>query len=306
MEQYNLINLLLAMIATYKDRSITLSPTLKAGIGIVYDIMGVDVPADKLSSLHEKGYLEQISLTSFPACKTCSDVSLVIDIKCPYCKSSSLSKIDLLTHYECGFAGSIEDFLKQNQKEYTCPKCRKTLKRVGIDYGRPGIGFKCLNCGEAFQFPLYYVKCSNNHITKLDEVELKSYPVYSIGDNLRSMRHLITIIERLKEILQNAGINSKIMVKIAGKSGAQHLIPLYITNSRNICIEFLTDGDNLINQFMQIIVKSLDLDAFFLVATYVDLDQKFTSVINPQRIKIVKVKSGEEHLTVASEVMSLI
>jgi hypothetical protein len=51
------------------------------------------------------------------------------------------------------------------------------LRRVGIDYGRPGLGFKCFSCHRVFQYPAIILSCEGGHDFKVDEVELKTYPV---------------------------------------------------------------------------------------------------------------------------------
>ena len=297
------ISTLLALITHSEEKNIR--PSLKPGVGVVYEIGGVELQADKLKTLSEKGYLEQAGFLSFPTCPTCGDTQLTIEVRCPKCKSNMLEKGDMVIHYECNYIAPVEEFAKEIGK-YVCPRCGKTLKRVGIDYGRPGIGFKCANCGEVFQFPLYLVTCSNGHTSKLDEIDMKYFPIYRKGTQLENLGYLLEIIETISESLTIRGFKVKKLSQITGVSSAKHIVPIFIESPQPLIVEFLTHESNLHYQLMQILVKSMDLNAVVILVSRPELEATLKSILNPERVRLVTASTNEEIIIkVIEEVLTL-
>lgn len=273
-----------------KQGDVYLVPKLKFDIGIVYEIGDFLVQASRLSTLNEKGFLEKVASSTFPTCKICDDVSLMLEVRCPFCMDNNLIKTDLMTHYECGYTGPVGSFPEMGDSKYLCPKCKRKITRVGIDYGRPGVGFKCFRCGESYQFPLYLLKCSKGHQQRVDEINLKSYPVYRVSKRIIQFKDTLVIAEKIRDYLMSMGIDAGVLHKITGKSQATHLIPIFIDTTPPICVDFILDDEDAKDQLMAVIVKSLDVDAYFIVATFTEVEPSLASVVNPEKIKLVSVK----------------
>lgn len=52
----------------------------------------------------------------------------------------------MLHHYRCAYIGKEEEF--KSGLNYSCPKCHKELKHIGVDYDRVGKNYFCLDCHE--------------------------------------------------------------------------------------------------------------------------------------------------------------
>jgi hypothetical protein len=235
--------------------------------------------------------LKRVGFTSFPTCPKCKSLNLQTLLGCPDCKSQAIFKSDLLIHYECQNTGPVEEFQSRVSNGYYCQKCRKELKRVGIDYGNPGIGFKCSVCEKVFQFPLVLSRCSDNHTCKIDELDLTSYPNYIIGENAKGLSILLSDTQILKKALEKENIRSQILVHLRGASGANHVIPLLLTapNGEQVAIEFITDESQVDQAVLQLLLKSADLPKTRLIIVCKSSSpiDHITKVVNPLKVKVL-------------------
>jgi len=282
-----------------------LKPEYKAGIGVVYDVSGISVPADKMRIAEEKGLLEPLGETSFAACPRCGSLILKILLKCPNCQSQSLIKSDIMVHYECGFSAPIEEF-HQKEGRYVCPRCRKELKRVGIDYGRPGIGFKCQSCGQIFQYPMVVLSCNEDHEFRIDEAELKHYPSYRLSSQLKTMRRIYDLLSIARTRLRFKGVESELLAKVKGKSSMNHVIPLLVKTNPPIIIDFILDEKTFENYMLQTLVKLMDLDVKAIIVVKSFMENKIRSLINPERVRVIPITNEYDIPDlIVSEVLSI-
>jgi DNA-directed RNA polymerase subunit RPC12/RpoP len=114
---------MLSLLALMVRQSLKeIKPVFKAKIGVVYDLAGLDIPAEKIEASRLPGYLEAAGGVSFATCPRRGSQLLSIQIRCPSCQGRSLVKADLMVHYECGYVAPVEEFAKDSG--YTCPGCR--------------------------------------------------------------------------------------------------------------------------------------------------------------------------------------
>lgn len=206
---------------------------------------------------------------------------------------SALSKSDLVLHYECRYLAPVEEFVTEKESVYTCPKCKKVLQRVGIDYGRPGLGFKCMNCDEVTQYPLVLIFCEKDHFSKINEMELVNYPVYRIAEESEEARARTIILSTIQETLKEKKVNSQIHVKIKGESGGTHTIPLLINTTPRIIVDFITQS-NLQMRLLQVVTECVDLNATAILITKESLMPSVNQIVNPERIRIISVSDESE------------
>ena len=175
----NDISTILSLLSKQSDEQ-ELKPLLKPELGGIIYILGenFEVTYEKLRPSEKKGLLKSKGFAAFSICSKCESLNLRAQLVCPECRSQAIFKSDLMIHYECQNTAPAEEFLSNIRGGYYCKKCRKDMKRVGIDYGNPGIGFKCSSCEKVFQFPLVLSHCESGHTSKIDELDLKSYPIY--------------------------------------------------------------------------------------------------------------------------------
>lgn len=270
-----------------------LRPLLKQELGgIFYDLEGFNVTYEKLRVAENKGLLKASGSTSFSSCPKCQSHILQVQLVCPDCKFQSIIKSDLLIHYECQNSGPIAEFQSNGHDGYFCRKCRKELKRVGIDYGNPGIGFKCSSCEKVFQFPLVLSHCDTGHVSKIDELDLKSYPNYVAGENARDLSKVLVDSRALHDILKRMNIRSEIMVQLKGASGTNHLVPLLLTvdGGRQVAVEFITDESDIEQIILQFLLKSADLEKtrMIIISKSPEVAGQITQIVNPQKIKVLE------------------
>jgi hypothetical protein len=270
-----------------------LRPFLAQGMGIVYDLAGFHVTYEKIKIAEKKGFLKTAGSTSFSSCPKCQSHVLQVQLVCPDCKFQSIVKSDLLIHYDCQYSGPVEEFRSSLRDGYFCRKCNKELKRVGIDYGNPGIGFKCSNCEKVFQFPVVLSYCDEGHSSKIDELDLRSYPNFVIGDNAPGLAKVLADSRALHGILQKSNIHSELTVQLAGASGTNHLIPLLVTTPAGdkVAVEFTPEEPDIEQIILQLLLKSADLEKtrMVIISRSTDLVAQITQLVNPQKVRAVHI-----------------
>ncbi|MEM0445044.1 MAG: hypothetical protein QXY54_03645 [Nitrososphaerota archaeon] len=268
-----------------------LVPTIVPGSGVYYVVAGFHIPAERLLRGSQKGFFEVKRHLSFPSCGTCRSTSLILEILCPSCKTSDLTRIDLVVHYECGYMGSVEEF---STKSYgvveRCPKCGKTLKRVGIDYGRPGVGFRCQNCREIFQYPLVNVRCDGNHQTTLDKVNLERYPVLSLSRESWRVSRFVDMLQIIEnELRKSLDLDVSILEMVRGRSGVPHLIHMLIRTSDKDVAVMVLDEQTEITEAMNVVSKNIDLGIHFIVLMDERKAAELSRLLNPQYFTVIPV-----------------
>lgn len=274
-----------------------LRPTLKPELGGIIYTLGenFEVTYDKLRLSEKKGLLKSTGSVSFSACPKCESVNLRAQLVCPECKSQTIFKSDLLIHYDCQTTAPIEEFHSALRDGYYCKRCRKDLKRVGIDYGNPGIGFKCSSCDKVFQFPLVLSYCEAGHISKIDEMDLKSYPIYVLGENAKSLSTLLLETKSLRNVLEEKHIRSQVLCQLRGSSGSIHVVPLLLTSpsGEQFALDFIhgESQDDVEEAILQLILKNADLGKMkmLIIVNSAGSIERITPMINPEKVKILAV-----------------
>jgi diguanylate cyclase (GGDEF)-like protein len=101
-----------------------------------------------LEHLAEGGYLTRQFFDTIHLCAFCSHWALNFRELCPQCKSSNLKTVDLIHHYRCSYVGPCGEFRKGVRME--CPKCKRDLRHIGIDYEQPASNYQCGSCAHVF------------------------------------------------------------------------------------------------------------------------------------------------------------
>jgi diguanylate cyclase (GGDEF)-like protein len=107
---------------------------------------------DILESLAEIGCLSRELHDKVDLCPFCLHSNLRLRRLCPYCRSSLIVKKEVLHHFRCGWVG-IEDEARHGT-DLVCPKCRKHLRHIGVDYERASESYYCTTCTKIFAQPI--------------------------------------------------------------------------------------------------------------------------------------------------------
>lgn len=101
------------------------------------------------------------------SCSNCGSVKIGQSFYCPSCNSSNFKHGSLIEHYDCGNF-SEEDSYKDNM----CPKCRKEIKVIGVDYRLLKNYYSCNECKDKFPEPANDYLCLKcNSKFKLDDAK---------------------------------------------------------------------------------------------------------------------------------------
>jgi GGDEF domain-containing protein len=113
-------------------------------------------------------------------CGNCSNGFLLYREVCPHCASANVQASDIIHHFPCAYVGPVADYRKEAGDVLVCPKCRKALRHIGVDYDKPSIVNHCNNCDKNFQDVYVKAKC----ISCCNDVEVQ----YLISHNINEYK----------------------------------------------------------------------------------------------------------------------
>jgi hypothetical protein len=213
------------ILKSLREEIKTIEPTFTYKDGLTYSISEkIAIPKEKLEStikeLSDSEILIPIVRSNVIICPLCNSHRFMISLYCPTCGSSSLQKGTIIEHLPCGYIDFERNF--QRNGKLICPKCRKILKAIGVDY-RSFTAYKCLACGAISSTPKQLYKCENEHT--LNESELIFYEIkaYELNPNKRTFieKMYIDFKPLLKEI-SNMGWYVRSPAIIPSQSGIEH------------------------------------------------------------------------------------
>jgi len=112
-----------------------------------------------LKQQQSSGKILQLDQMKEISCDRCGSVKIDQSYHCPSCNSSNFKQGKLIEHYACGNVSTEDSY--QND---TCPKCRKEIKVLGVDYKVMSNFYSCNDCGEKFpevSSTFHCLKCDN-------------------------------------------------------------------------------------------------------------------------------------------------
>ena len=153
-------------------------------IGFKYPILSLSLGDDnarmQIQTVHEaveKEFFKAEYVDRLHLCSNCSSGFLNYKELDPETNSSHLETENLIHHFTCAYIGPESDFIRGDQ--YTCPKCNKTLRHIGVDYDKPSVMYHVVGSDRYFQEPVMKAECMN--CGHQNEVEgLQQYDVYNL------------------------------------------------------------------------------------------------------------------------------
>lgn len=120
-----------------------------------------------LKELQSDGKVAFIGNIKEISCEQCNSLKIGQTFHCPSCTSSNFKHGKLIEHYKCG--NFSEESSYQNN---ICPKCRKEIKILGVDYRVMENYYICNDCSNKFQEPAHEYLCLRcNNKFKLDQAK---------------------------------------------------------------------------------------------------------------------------------------
>lgn len=218
----------------------------------VEEIVGNPESAKKfLKNLYDAGILKKELYDKVIQCPKCGSVNVSMHYCCPKCSSINIKKASLIEHTKCGYIDSEETF-RANDK-LICPKCRRELMKVDVDYVRAGVWCICNNCSKSFDTPSPSHFCRDCHrIFTFDDAVCEDAYIYSLSENVtqKVYRGLTTLITMF---LQNCGFEVESPGLLDGKSGLSHMFDIVARRSVGviqnvIVIDLATASDDAVSQ----------------------------------------------------------
>ncbi|MBK7856034.1 MAG: hypothetical protein IPJ79_15155 [Bacteroidetes bacterium] len=163
----------------------SLSPVIdhRSSVGYTWPVISVNFQRHEESQvleLLEWADKEQLLNSEFKdrvyLCSNCSNGFMLYREVCPHCNSANVNASDIIHHFPCAYVGPIKDFQKEGEHVLVCPKCRKGLRHIGVDYDKPSIVNHCNSCDKSFQDVYVKAKCLGCH----NDVEVQ----YLISHNI--------------------------------------------------------------------------------------------------------------------------
>ena len=132
----------------------------------------------------ELGFSEKERLVDrLHTCPNCGESHLLFIECCPKCKSSNIRQESMIHHFRC--ANISPESTYEWDGELRCPKCKKILHHVGVDYDRPAVVYTCNECGNNFMRSDMKVVCTNCGLTTSPEhlvaVDINEYKLTREG-----------------------------------------------------------------------------------------------------------------------------
>lgn len=297
-----------AYLALSEGRVVEFRPIIKSESGITYDVFGIDAPEERLRYYLDRGFLEIVDEISLPICHVCSEACLHPLLLCPDCESLNIEKKELMAHYDCGYLGPVDRFEVLEPGVYKCPKCGKTMRRIGIDYGRPGFGFTCMKCHSVFQVPLIKVECRQGHRNKIQTLEVKKYPVYRISQEVKKFAAIYQVIEELEKRLSSMGLESESFSRLRGVSGEMHVAPLYVKSEPAVIVDMIVEDFFDERHLLSVAMKAVDIpNVMILLVLPASLESGLEKIFNPEKVVVIRVNDLRSSIgQILNEVLALI
>jgi CheY-like chemotaxis protein len=176
---------------------------------VTYDWKSNDTIKDMnavLESLAKAGYILKQSTELILSCPKCNSRNIRLHYLCQNCNNSNFTKGDVLEHNKCGYSG-LEDKFKDGDT-LVCPKCRKQLKLIGVDYFRVEAAYTCAKCSHFFTTPDQRYNCNicghdNFRISDGKWTELFTYRINP--DKITKIKQTIVSLSSIKNFLEEKG-----------------------------------------------------------------------------------------------------
>ncbi|MEM1994735.1 MAG: hypothetical protein QXW32_04590 [Nitrososphaerales archaeon] len=205
----------------------TITPSLSYEFGVCYEAISREIKRDDkeiaaiLEELSKLKILEQDVTGNIGVCPICSSHKLMVELRCPSCKSSKIVKGIMLEHIKCGYVDLEEKF--KSGDRYVCPKCNKPLTTIGVDYRKPSVVYKCLDCNSLSPTAAKHHLCIKGH--SFEEQNLIMKPVITYKFDLENRFLVEKELLEFDTVLNNfreEGWHIESPAYIEGESGVHH------------------------------------------------------------------------------------
>lgn len=213
--------------------------------------------------LFEAGFLRREITKRVLSCPSCGGISLSPSPICPSCGSENLTHGDVLEHITCGHVGFESDFLTE-RGGYLCPKCRKILKQIGVDYRRLGPTYICQKCGKKFSTPKTVTSCNEcqRRFPSENASSRDLYAYYINEERIDELAPKLFDVAPIADFLRERGYVVDQPCIIVGLSGAEHRFDLFGVK---------TEGKNRRTLVLRVMMASTQVEVREIAALYAEV-----------------------------------
>lgn len=168
--------------------NVTIKGYAKGYMGLLYVLFGENDYIDSriffqqklmdLKFIREKRFVDRVYL-----CPVCSDSHLLFVECCPKCDSSKIHQEPVIHHFRCANISPESTYYFDG--ELRCPKCKRFLHHIGVDYDTPASVYTCDMCSNTFINSTMRVECTKcGHSStpeKLVPYDIKEYEFTELG-----------------------------------------------------------------------------------------------------------------------------
>lgn len=142
-----------------------------------------------IKSLEDKKYIVRTNFVErIPLCPDCNSDHLVFSECCTKCNSSNLKEEDLIHHFRCANISPESDYLEGEMLR--CPKCKRMLRHIGIDYDRPAKVQTCMDChSQQFRSKIKVLCGTGGRV--YTPSELNQYDIYEYNFNPLGIQEIL-------------------------------------------------------------------------------------------------------------------
>ena len=180
---------------------------------------------DILKTLQVLGIVKEEPFDYIRKCNRCDHHGMVVKVACPACGSTNTDQGKVIEHLPCGNI-DLESRFQTAEGGLVCPKCKKKLKAIGVDYVKPGSYCSCLSCKTLSPEGKMQFICLNcgSSLAK-EEMKLEPLAAYAVDqeavakylDKTGFQFHLSVV-----DALRSRGVNAAPRAAVTGSSQVQH------------------------------------------------------------------------------------
>ena len=264
---------------------------------VVESIVEQSEVEDFLKLLSEAHILKRNLYDKVIYCPRCGSANVSIHYRCPYCRSFDIMKRSLVEHVTCGYIDTEECFKVEGK--FACPKCRKELTKLDVDYRKAGVWCTCNQCTKNFDIPVTAHFCRDCHETfDFEEVVCKDVYSYTLSYDAGKG---YAFIAPIREFLQKRGFDVEGPGFLKGKSGASHMFELAAFRDKEsmkvIVFDFAISSDDAVSDQAAIAMfaKVYDVapDKAYLI-TVPKMNETGRKLAGLYKIRLIEAKDQNE------------
>ncbi len=230
---------------------------------------------------------------------------------CASCTSTDISKLHLFEHKVCGYLAESNEFKVKSIDDISCcPSCKKKINHPKEEMRIAGNWSKCNDCKTKFGDCKSRLHCRQfDHDFDMCHAEIYTVPSYEIINKAVKVPHdEFFAISEIKELLASNGFFTEEHAKVKGKSGIEHAVSLYGSNSEGksivVFIE-MTETEIDESKVSDILMKASDISPTFTILVGIpSISQNAKALINADNILLATGASFEQILPIVKDHIS--